>query len=508
MLYIDQPVQVGFSYDTPTNVTVNNGHGDGYLGNRITVTDFSDGIPKQNSTFFVGTMASQNASHTANTTHHAAVALWHFVQTWFEEFPKYKPETERISLWTESYGGKYGPAFVSFFQHQNDLIRNGTIAEPGVHYLHLDTLGIVNGCIDMLHQHRFYTDFMWNNTYGLKVINESAYNHAMDEITKKGGVEDRVRECRQLARELDPDQRGNVEEVNSLCVKVEELGSRFSEDLFAESGKYGRFDVTVRSGHKWSAGFVPVVRALGVPVNFTFGSNTVAHAFEATGDFVKGGLLSSLTYLLESGVKVAFVYGDRDWACNPYPADSSKSDWKGGEASSLAIPHPLVSSFSEAGYAPIALSPFRSAGLVRQLGPLLSFSRVYQAGHMVPSYQPEAAYEIFMRAMTNRDVATGQIELGKGTEQGRKEYRTDGPKSAWRGVDSDVLDRAEQEECYVLMPDSTCSAETWKGVKEGRKVIKDWIVVGDVDDGEQETALAGGAETKAGQAVLGNHGMW
>lgn len=167
----------------------------------------------------------------------------------------------------------------------------------------------------------------------------------------------------------------------------------------------------------------------------------------------------------------------------------------------------MVSSFSEAGYAPIALSPFRSAGLVRQLGPLLSFSRVYQAGHMVPAYQPEAAYEVFMRAMTNRDIATGQINLGKGTEEGRQEYRTEGRKSAWRGVDSDVLDRATEEQCYLLMPDSTCSAETWKGVREGRKAIRNWLVVGDVHDDEQKLAAVGGAENAAGQAVLRNHGL-
>ena len=28
---------------------------------------------------------------------------------------------------------------------QNELIANGTIEGPGTHYLHMDTLGIVNG---------------------------------------------------------------------------------------------------------------------------------------------------------------------------------------------------------------------------------------------------------------------------------------------------------------------------------------------------------------------------
>lgn len=60
-------------------------------------------------------------------------------------FPAYKPHNERISLFAESYGGKYGPVFVNYFLQQNEKIANGTLAGPGLHYLHMDTLGIVNG---------------------------------------------------------------------------------------------------------------------------------------------------------------------------------------------------------------------------------------------------------------------------------------------------------------------------------------------------------------------------
>ena len=88
MLYIDQPVQVGYSYDTLHNGTLNLVESplDGFENGGITLHDFSDEeIPDQNATFIVGTFASQNSTYTANSTGHAAVALWHFVQTWFEE---------------------------------------------------------------------------------------------------------------------------------------------------------------------------------------------------------------------------------------------------------------------------------------------------------------------------------------------------------------------------------------------------------------------------------------
>ena len=38
--------------------------------------------------------------------------------------------------------------------------------------------------------------------------------------------------------------------------------------------------------------------------------------FDASGDFIKGHGLDYLGKLLDKGVKVALVYGDRDYQCN------------------------------------------------------------------------------------------------------------------------------------------------------------------------------------------------
>jgi len=164
MLYIDQPNQVGFSYDIPTNSTLvpsENG-----FGFKIEPADFSKGVPETNYTYFVGTISSQKTTHTANTTAQAAHALWHFMQTWFFEFPHYKPTDNRISLWAESYGGHYGPGFMRFFQQQNEMIDNGDSDGKDAHKLHLDTLGVVNGCIDLAVQGEDYLHFGYNNVSG------------------------------------------------------------------------------------------------------------------------------------------------------------------------------------------------------------------------------------------------------------------------------------------------------------------------------------------------------
>lgn len=82
MLYIDQPIQTGFSYDSLVNGTIDQ------LKTPVnyTVGDFSTtGVPKVNSTFLVGTFPSKDMSKTANTTATSAVAIWHFMQTFTQE---------------------------------------------------------------------------------------------------------------------------------------------------------------------------------------------------------------------------------------------------------------------------------------------------------------------------------------------------------------------------------------------------------------------------------------
>lgn len=103
VLYIDQPNQVGFSYDIARNGTAI--PAEGGFGYQVIPWDDDGEVPKVNLTTRHGTFPSQNPVNTANTTALAAHALWHFAQTWFFEFPYYKPSDNRISLWAESYGG-------------------------------------------------------------------------------------------------------------------------------------------------------------------------------------------------------------------------------------------------------------------------------------------------------------------------------------------------------------------------------------------------------------------
>ena len=180
MLYLDQPVQTGFSYDSLHNGTLD------AATQAITLSDFANGtIPRQNNTLYTGTFPSNDNSSTTNGTQNSARAIWHFAQEWFQEFPAYKPNDDRISIWTESYGGRYGPSFTAYFQEQNEKIANKTITTTGeTYFIHLDTLGIINGCIDLLTQELSYPEMAYNNTYGIQVINETVYKQAVNDWSK------------------------------------------------------------------------------------------------------------------------------------------------------------------------------------------------------------------------------------------------------------------------------------------------------------------------------------
>lgn len=80
ILYIDQPTDVGFSYNKLRNGTHD------WENSTILFQDFDKiPVPEQNNTFLVGTFGGDEPEATTNDTKNAARALWHFTQMWFQE---------------------------------------------------------------------------------------------------------------------------------------------------------------------------------------------------------------------------------------------------------------------------------------------------------------------------------------------------------------------------------------------------------------------------------------
>ena len=152
--------------------------------------------------------------------------------------------------------------------------------------------------------------------------------------------------------------------------------------------------------------------ALGVSVNYTRTySPQVGRGFQNTGDFVYRRFLHDLERILNNGVRVALMYGDADYICN----------WFGGEAVSNEIQYENAEEFRQTGYVPFTVNGVEY-GEGRQYGNF-SFTRIYEAGHEVPYYQPEASLEFFRRVL-------GGLVISDGSEAVTEDYATPGDAEA------------------------------------------------------------------------------
>lgn len=87
--------------------------------------------------------------------------------------------------------------------------------------------------------------------------------------------------------------------------------------------------------------------------------------------------------------------GDADYICN----------WFGGQAVSLNLNYTHSEQFRQAGYAPMMVDGVQY-GESREYGNF-SFTRVYEAGHEVPYYQPSAALALFQRTIQGLSIHDG-----------------------------------------------------------------------------------------------------
>lgn len=123
MLYIDQPIGTGFSYGID-NVT---------------------------------------------STAAAAPYVWSLLQAFYNQFPEYK--SRDFGLFTESYGGHYGPGFADYILKQNSAIDAGTVTGEKVN---LVALGVNNGWTHPADVYKSYIDYSVTNEYRPLITPEEA----------------------------------------------------------------------------------------------------------------------------------------------------------------------------------------------------------------------------------------------------------------------------------------------------------------------------------------------
>ncbi|KAI4946601.1 hypothetical protein J4E91_007290 [Alternaria rosae] len=404
MLYISQPVGTGFSYQKQGVGSFNS---------------FSEDF-HYNSSEWPATgrwpLLEPLNTGTIDTTDLAAVAVWHVFQALLATIPKFDAKlgdldaARDFNLFTESYGGHYGPAFFSYFYNQNLKIENGSM--PG-YPLNFNSLGIINGIIDEAIQADHYPEFAVNNTYGIKAYNDTVYSYAKFANNMYNGCLYQIALCRAAAEgnttyyhadakiteaELTPGEMQICNEAADMCRDNVESPYYYYSGRGVYDIRHTYEDPTPPSNYGDYLNLAEIQDALGVTLNYS-GSNGIYYAFQNTGDFIYPNFRLDLEYLLSQDVRVSLAYGDADYICN----------WFGGEAISLAMEYTHSDEFRAAGYAPMMVDG-TEYGEVRQYGNF-SFARVYEAGHEIPYYQPVAALAYFNRTLYHYDIATGEEKV-------------------------------------------------------------------------------------------------
>ena len=334
MLYIDQPIGVGFSYGTDSVTS--------------TVT--------------------------------AAPYVWKLLQAFYAQFPQY--ENRNFGIFTESYGGHYGPEFADYFEQQNAAIKAGSVSGQNIN---LVALGINNGWYDAGLQEKAYITYARNNSYYPIITTDSSANSYLNTYNTK--CLPAINKCKSSGSNTD------CENADSTCYNgiegpISQLGNFDVYDIRAPSNDPNPPETYVQYLQSSA-----VVSAIGAQSTYVECSNPAGNKFSTTGDNPRS-FLTQLGDVVKSGVRTVIWAGDADFICN----------WFGGQDAANAVSWSGQSQFQAK-----TLAPYNVAGT--QGGTFktvnnFSFLRVFGAGHEVPFYTPQLALQVFKQTMMQQPLSS------------------------------------------------------------------------------------------------------
>lgn len=326
MLYIDQPIGVGFSYGT-------------------------DPV-------------------TSTTT--AAPLVWKFIQAFYAQFSEY--ENRDFGIWTESYGGHYGPAFADYFDEQNAAITTGSVSGENVR---LVALGVNDGLFDSLIQERSYIDYAYQNDYR-QIIDASRRQDYLNVLNNQ--CIPALKTCRSSG-------------TNSDCVNANYVCNQGIEGALIEEADFDVYDIRAGSNdpnppktYNQYLANPSVVAAIGAQSTYQECADAPGNKFARTGDIVRT-FLPALSDVVNAGVRTVVWAGDADYICN----------WIGNQAAAEAVTFPGQAAFTAKEL--VSYTVNGATGGTFKTQDNLSFLRVFGAGHEVPFYTPALALQVFEQTM-------------------------------------------------------------------------------------------------------------
>jgi len=334
----------------------------------------------------VGTGFSYGTEN-VDTSQKAAVDVWKFLQIWFAD-PRFSKYVNRdFGIWTESYGGHYGPTFATYFLQQNDAIRKGSVKGE---IINLKVLGIGDGIIDPLSQYPGYIQYAQSNPYHPLVVNSSVISAANTAWSQTGGCRDQIIAC-------------NSGGTNAVCSVAQ---SFCDEQIFGPlGGNWDVYYVPTANPDPYPPALEPYLQSsvvtakIGSQSTWVDSSDNVYAQFAATGDFMRSSL-PDLEMVINSGVRTVIYDGDADYILN----------YIGVEAMVSSLNTRFSAKFARQSFATYTVNGM-PAGLYKNAG-TFSYLRVFGAGHEVPAYgwrdvpRGAAALQMFTQIMSGHQLSS------------------------------------------------------------------------------------------------------
>ncbi|KAJ4245734.1 hypothetical protein NW762_013858 [Fusarium torreyae] len=315
-----------------------------------------------------------------NTTVVAAPHVWIFMQAFLDNFPEYT--SRDFGLFTESYGGHYGPEFADYFLEQNDKIREGLISG---HQINLIALGINNPWIDPTAQFKAYATYAYENPYK-QLINESLHEHFINSYEEK--CVPLLNKCTQTTGQVEACANASL---TCNTIMYDDLIEASGVDFGVNDLRIGSEDVDPVETYVGYLNRPEVRKKIGARKEFEECNLKTFYKFGDTGDDARS-FSNALADVINRNITTLIWVGDADWSCSwPGVLEAvSALDWHGREQFASAE----SKNFTVDG---------RLHGTFKSIDNF-SWLKVNEAGHYVSYYQPEIALQVFKQTMQRKSI--------------------------------------------------------------------------------------------------------
>ncbi|KAK4487398.1 hypothetical protein RD792_005971 [Penstemon davidsonii] len=331
-----------------------------HIANNLSLVWNDYGWDKPIGTGFSYTSSKQDIR---KSTQAASVDFYDFLLAFFRKHPQYKNNDFYIT--GESYAGHYIPAFALRIHQANKNKRRIT-------KINLKGLAIGNGMTNPEIQYKAYADFALD----MKLINQTYYVRLSKSLSR----------CQKLIKFCG--QNGSLS-----CLLAYRCCNGIFNSVVHVAGDINYYDIRKRcegplcydfsNVEKFlNQKFVKTALGVGDHIEFVPCSSVVYQAMAR--DFMKN-FTTGIPSLLDHGIKLLVYAGEYDLICN----------WLGNSRWVTAMKWSGQKKFELASSVPFVVDSVKK-GLIKRHG-LLTFIKVYNAGHMVPMDQPKASLEMLRR---------------------------------------------------------------------------------------------------------------